>query len=66
MIIQQTPIVSKSKTKWHKHQKNKNSQMQTYQILTMDDQMLISCPSCSITTVLAIKLALVQQEITQA
>ena len=48
-------IVSRSKTKWYKHQKNKkltlNPQLQTYQILTNDDQMFILCLSYFITTV---------------
>ena len=49
--------------KWYKHQKNKNIpfKFKTYQILTMDVQMLILCLFYSITTVLAIKLALIQQ-----
>ena len=54
-MIQITPIISRSKTKWYKHQKNQkltlNSQLQTYQILTNDDQMLILCLSYFITTV---------------
>ena len=50
-MIWQTPIVSISKTKWYKQQKNKkltlNSLLQTYQILTM----IIFCLSYFITTV---------------
>ena len=52
-MILLTPIVSRSKTKWYKHQKNKkftlNSQLQTNQILTNDDQMFILCLSYLIT-----------------
>ena len=48
-MIQLTPIVSRSKTKPYKSQKNLefalNSQIQTYQILTNDDEVCI--PSIS-------------------
>ena len=47
---------NRSKAKQYKHQKDKklpfNSRLQTYQILTDDDQMLILCLSYSITTVI--------------
>ena len=50
-----TSIVSRSKTEWKKHPKNKklasNSQLQSYQILTNYDQMLILCFSYFISTV---------------
>jgi hypothetical protein len=53
-MISLTPIVSRPKTNWYKHKKNKkltlNSQLQTYQILTNDDQMLILRLSYFITT----------------
>ena len=56
MMIQLTPIVSRSKTKWYKQPKNNklalNSQLHTYQILTNDDQMLNVCLSHYITTVM--------------
>ena len=49
-------IVSKSKNKWYKQQKMKkfalNLQLQPFQILTNDVQMLIFCLSYFITTVL--------------
>ena len=42
MMIQLTPIVSRSKNKWHKAQKFQNcalnSQLQALQILTNDDE----------------------------
>ena len=48
-------IVFRLQTKWYKLQTNKklalNSQLQTYQILTNDDQMLILCLPYFITTV---------------
>ena len=47
--------MSKSKSKWYKHQKNKkfasNLQLQTIQFLTNNVQMLILCLSYLITTV---------------
>ena len=55
IMIWLSPIVSKSKSKGYKWQKMKkfalNSQLQPYQILTNDDQMLILCLSYFITTV---------------
>ena len=46
-MIQLSPIVSKLKSNDYKPQKMKkfalNSQLQPYQILTNDDQMLILC-----------------------
>ena len=52
MMIWLSPIVSKSKSKGYKPQKIAlNSQLQPYQILTNDDQMLILCLSYFITTV---------------
>ena len=55
MMIWLTPIVSRLKTKWYKLQTNKkltlNSQLQTYQILTNNDQMLILGLSYFITSV---------------
>ena len=54
-MIYLTPKVFFLKTKRYKYHKNKkftlNSQLQTYQILTNDDQMLILCLSYVITTV---------------
>ena len=45
-------------TKWYKHLKDKklslNSQLQTYQILTNDDQMFILCLSYFVTAVLKV------------
>ena len=53
-MIQLTPIVSRLKSKWYKLQTNKklalNSQLETYQILRNDDQMLIFCLSYFVTT----------------
>ena len=50
-----SPIVSKSKSKGYNPQKMKkfalNSQLQPYQMLTNDDQMLILCLYYFITTV---------------
>ena len=58
MIIQLTPIVSIAKSKWYDHQQNEkivlNSPLQTYQILTNDDQILTLCLYYFITTVLPI------------
>ena len=55
MMIQLNPIVPRSKTKLYKHQKHKklalDLQLQTYQILTNNDHMLISFLSYFITTV---------------
>ena len=48
-----TPTVSRSKIQWYKLQKNKqlslDSRLETYQILTNDDQMVILCLSYFIT-----------------
>ena len=49
MVIQLSPINSRSKSKWYKHQKHEKSalnlQLQTIQILTYDVKMLILCLS---------------------
>ena len=54
-MIKLIPIVCRTKSKGYKGQANKklilNSQLQTHQILTNDDQMLILCLSYFITTV---------------
>ena len=51
------PLVSRSKTKWCKHQKTKGntliSQLKTYQILRNVDQMFNLCLSYFITTVIS-------------
>ena len=54
-MIYLTTIISRKKPKWYQHQENKklalDLQLQTYQILTIDDQMLILSLSYFITTV---------------
>ena len=55
-MIYLTTIISRKKPKWYQHQENKklalDLQLQTYQILTIDDQMLSFCLSYIITTVI--------------